>query len=235
MSTLSKKIKKCEKIIKGDEMDELSKEYFLIEEFRPTTITQDISRLIIFFIHLYYFRMILQVFGFHPKIFLFLTTITFYINAGYFFITFANAVLHKYQQTILIKQCKINTIFRLGFTMSTVVVILYWAIYFSNPTMLGDSEYPLHFDLFLHGGNLVVLVVDRIFIDREHRYEIRINNKVLLAIPICYFSTVYSIYLWTGFAVYPLFSKLCFYKLQVLLLAGYLLFLAGNAVYKLLI
>jgi hypothetical protein len=207
----------------------------IIEEYRESNIFQDISRLIIFLVHVYFFTMIIDTFGFCAKIFLFLTTITFYLNACYFLLMVVNAYLHKNHNITLVQQCKINTIFRIGFTTSVVVVILYWGIYFHDPKMLGDTDMPFYFDFFLHGGNLCVMIIDKIIIDREHRYEIRICNRVLLVLTLVYFSIIYSVFLTTGFAVYPLLAKLTFSKLLILVTIGYSLFLTGNFIYKLLI
>lgn len=219
----------------SEESLENKKETIMKEEFRPTSLIQDFVRLLILLIHFYYFTFIIDTWGVSPEIFLFLTTITFFINTSYFTLTLGNSILHKFNNSVIVLQCKIHTIFRLGFTMSNVVIILYWGIYWHDPNMLGEKELPFHFDLFLHGGNLVVLIIDRVMVDQEHRYEKRLNSKVLLVIAVAYFAVIYSVFLLTGFAVYPLIAKLGFTQLLVLLSAAYGLFLIGNQIYKLII
>lgn len=207
----------------------------ITEVYRQSSTLQDLSRMIIVLIHLYFFKMILETWGLSPKIFLFLTTLTFYTNFLYFILMLSNAFLHKNYDMTLVQQCKINTIFRIGFTNSVVVVIMYWGIYFHDPSMLGDSEMPFYFDFFLHGGNLVVMMIDRIIIDRQHRYEIRICNRVLLVMTVVYFTIIYTVFLTTGLAVYPLLAKLSIGSLLILVTIGYSLFLTGNFIYKMMI
>lgn len=201
-----------------------------------TSKTQDVARLTIMLIHFYYFSHIIEEFGFTIKIFLYLTTMNYYLNILYFGISLYNSYLHRNNmKRDRVSQSKVNTLFRVCFTWAVVVIILYWGIYFHDPKLLGDKDLPLHFDLFLHGGNLFFLVFDRIIIDRRHRFEERINKKVLLYLTISYFIVIYSLYLSTGISVYPLLAKLTLFQLGILTLMAYVLFLIGNLIYILII
>ena len=211
------------------------KETILHEDFRHTSRLQDSARLTILCVHLFYYTMVLETWGLSIKIFLYLTLFSFYLNMNYFIMALLNSFLNYRYNMIIMKQVNINTVFRLGFTVSTVVIILYWGIYLHDPTLLGDGSLPLHFDLFLHGGNLLVLIIDKTLIDPQHGYEEKINFKVLLVIAVGYFVLVYLTFLVTGIAIYPLFAKLNPPQLLVLLGAGYSLFLTGDLIYKLLI
>lgn len=214
---------------------EEKKEKILHEEYRKTNKLQDTTRTIILLLHCYYFSYIYDTWGNSAKIALFLTTITYYLNTIYFILSIGNSIIHKINNSVLVKQFNLNTLFRIGFTTSNVVVILYWGVYMVDPSLLGDKKLPFHFDFFLHGGGLVSLIVDRVVVDQEHRYETRINSKVLLLITVVYFTVIYSIFLTTGLAVYPLLAKLSFIQVFILVIAGYILFLTGNLIYKLLI
>mmetsp|Transcript_32766 Transcript_32766/g.34104 ORF Transcript_32766/g.34104 Transcript_32766/m.34104 type:complete len:228 (+) Transcript_32766:25-708(+) len=225
----------CFHLTMNSSQQEKKKEFILHEKYRPTSFKQDFGRLLIILIHFYYFTWIVHTWGVSVKLVLFLTILSFFTNLVYYISVLGNSIIHSVNEGQLIRQCVINTIFRVGFVVSNVVIILYWGIYLVDPLLLGDQELEFHFDIFLHGGNLLFLVIDKIAIDREHRYEKRINSKVLFWIALCYFVYIYSVYLATGLAIYPLLAKLNVIGLFCLFIAGYTLFLAGNVIYKLII
>ena len=206
--------------------------YILNEEFRHTSRFQDAIRLLIVLIHAYYYIMVIKTWGLTIKICLFMTLISFYLNFNYFTLCLINSYFHNNYGNIFIKQCNLNTLFRAAFTISNVVVIMYWGIYFHDETLLGDTYLRLDFDLFLHGGNVFVLIIDRVFIDREHRFESKITKRTLFFISICYFILIYSVYLSLGISVYPLIAKLSLIQLGVLVLVSYILLLIGNFIYE---
>ena len=251
------------------------------EEFRETSIYQDIMRLLILIIHIYFYYLIFRLMNLSIRLIFMLTLETFTINLFYFLFSSLNGILNKiynknlYKKTdiyfdednsgdedgdskqnnketnkedkddnqkfskisrnhfYIIQQCKLNTLYRLGFTASVVVSIMYWGIYLNNPKMLGENHLPLYFDCFIHGGTLVLMAFDRLVIDRRHRYEIRIRSRVLLLITIFYFAMIYTVFLVSGVAVYPLLAKLGFIQLIILTGIGYILFLIGNFIYLL--
>lgn len=206
--------------------------YILNEEFRHSNRYQDAVRLLLVLIHAYYYIMVLKTWGLTIKICLFMTLISFYLNFNYFTLCLLNSFCHNFYNRIVIKQCNLNTLFRAAFTISNVVVIMYWGIYFHDETLLGDTPLRLDFDLFLHGGNVIVLIIDRIFIDKEHRFESNITKRTLFFISICYFAIIYSTFLCLGVPVYPLIAKLNLIQLGVLVLISYVLLLIGNFIYE---
>lgn len=201
------------------------------QEIKKFSTLQDIGRLFLFGVHLYFLKMIFEEFGFGAKIFLFLTTITFYINATYFLLMSINSIYFKYKNNILLNYNTLSTHYRIGFILSVAVMVMYWGLYFKSPDMLGDAKLPLYFDMFLHGGNFCVMIIDKFIIDNSKRIENKINWRILFLVAIGYFAFVYTVFLITGFAVYPLLAKLTIPMLGMLVVLGYTLFLIGNLLY----
>lgn len=211
----------------------------LAEELRPTSVYQDAFRLCCSILHLYFYILIIKFLGFTIRLLFLLTIETFTVNTTYFLLTTINSLINKLYNNkeknfYIVKQCNLNTLYRLGFTASVVVTIMYWGIYMHNPNMLGENELPMYFDFFIHGGTLIIMTIDRIIIDRNHRYEARIKSRTLFYITIFYFIMIYSVYIFSGLAVYPLIAKLTFIQLIILSIVGYSLFLIGNFIYLLL-
>lgn len=211
------------------------KQYILTEVYRPSTMTQDILRIIILAIHLYYLVIIFITWGNSPKIILFLTLLCYYNCCIYYFIMLSNSFLHKHYDYVLVVQNKINTYYRLTFTASCCVVILFWAITLTDPKLMGDSSCSFDFEVFIHGGNFLFLLLDRVVVDREHRYENRIKWFHLMGVSFSYFTVIYTYFHFTGFAVYPLLAILGFKELCILQVSGTLLFFISNIIYRLLI
>jgi hypothetical protein len=211
------------------------KQYILSEVYRPSTMTQDILRILILALHLYYLVIIFMTWGNSPKIILFLTLLCYYNCCIYYFIMLYNKYLHTNYDYVLIVQNKINTFYRLTFTASCCVVILFWAITLTDPKLMGDSSYSLDFEYFIHGGNFLFLLLDRVVVDREHRYENRVRWYHLMGISCSYFTVIYTYFHFTGFAVYPLLAILGFKELCILQISGTILFFVSNIIYKLLI
>lgn len=197
---------------------------------KRTSQRQNLARLLFLLGQIYILTWVLHIWGIQIKFFLFMTLISYHLNTFYFFFSTMNNYLPN---GIKVSYGKLNTVFRFNFTLATVVTIMYWGIQLADPTMMGDADYPLYVDLYLHGGNLLVLIIDRTIIDRDHRFEHRVTTFVLLVFSLFYFITIILCYHLTGVAVYPLIAKLNLKGLSILYVAGFLLFQCGNIVYSL--
>ena len=204
-------------------------------------------RMVMIFIHLFFTHWILDVWGFKLKTFLFLTKINFFVNFFYFFYTgiivsFLTYKLneeikdsHKWQQKAnhLEDQEKFaNSCFKFSFCLSVVVNILYWSLFFFLPNLLGSTKTPVLLDLFLHGGNMAVLVIDLIFNRKFNKQHNRMSKSFLIKFTFFYFAMQYLVYYTMNIEIYPMVSKLSLPQYSLVGLAGFGLFSLGDLCYE---
>lgn len=197
-------------------------------------------RLIMIFVHFYFAQWIIDVWGFRLKTFLFLTKINFFTNFFYFFYTGAIMGYLNYKaeskdatmtqiNRVAEEQRFANSTFKFSFCLSVAVNILYWSLFFFAPTMLGTTPTPLILELFLHGGNMFVLLIDAIL-----NWGVNKGNENLLAssflikFTIFYFMLQYLVYYTMNIEVYPMVSKLSIPQYSMVGAAGYALFRIGD-------
>jgi len=200
-------------------------------------------RISMVFTHLYCTYWILALWGIQLKTFLFLTKINFFANFFYFFYTsmvgkgkitildriFANSELttKKFKREIFE-----NTLFKFSFCLSVAVNILYWSLNFLAPTMLGTTPTPVILDLFLHGGNLLVLFFDYLLDGNCDKGNHKLGKSFLFKFSVFYVLVQYLAYYFLSIEVYPLIGKLSIPQFSIVGVAGYGLFLLGHVVYE---
>jgi hypothetical protein len=200
-------------------------------------------RISMVFTHLFCTLWILALWGLQLKTFLFLTKINFFTNFFYFFYTsmvgkgtltildriFADAELstNKFKREIFE-----NTIFKFSFCLSVAVNILYWSVNFLAPTMLGTTPTPVVLDIFLHGGNLLVLFLDYLLDHKCDKGNHRLGKSFLLKFSVFYLLLQYLAFYFLSIEVYPMIAKLTVPQFSIVGVAGYGLFLVGHAVYE---
>ena len=199
------------------------------------------------FLHIYFTYWIMNVWGLKLKTFLFLTKINFFVNLFYFFfrgiivsyMSYKLNELPKNSQKLIEKSKKLeemekfmNTIFKFSFCLSVVVNILYWSLVLFLPKLLGDTPTPMTLDLFLHGGNLAVLVVDLIFNMKFNKDNHFLSKSFLLKFTVIYFCMQYFVYYTLNIEVYPMVSKLSLPQFSMVGVAGFGLFMVGDFVYE---
>jgi hypothetical protein len=204
-------------------------------------------RMVMIFIHIYFTYWIINLWGLKLKTFLYLTKINFFLNFFYFF--FRGIILsymsykfnemprdsEKYaeRKEKMEKMEKfMNTTFKFSFCLSVVVNILYWSLVFFLPALLGDTPTPMTLDLFLHGGNLAVLLVDLIFNMNFNKDNHFLGKSFLINFTILYFFIQYFVYYTMNIEVYPMVSKLSIPQFSMVGVAGYGLFLIGDFAYE---
>jgi hypothetical protein len=189
-------------------------------------------RLLMLATHLYITNWIFEIWGFKLRTFCFLTKINFFLNMLYFIYALSiNFHFEKKSQ----HQKIVNYLFKGCYSLAIVVLILYWSLCFFIPQMLGTTQIPVVLDLFLHGGNLVVLMLDY-FIDSDEREEKRntyLNKSFLFMISITYITLLYLLNYFLKIEVYPLVSKMNIIQYVGFCLGGSGLFLTGQYMFDL--
>jgi hypothetical protein len=202
-------------------------------------------RFIMVFLHLFFTSWILDVFGFKVRTFLFLTKINFFSNFYYFVYTskILKYVLKNFRTNVISekiekkshreeKEATSNTIYKFCFCLSVAVVTLYWSINFLAPTLLGTTQIPLILDLFLHGGNLLVLFLDSLLDGKTDKRNHNLKTSFLFKFSVCYVFIQYLVYYTLSVEIYPMISKLSVPKFSMIGVAGYGLFMFGHLIYE---
>jgi hypothetical protein len=189
-----------------------------------------IFRLVMCIIHFYFTIWIFQIWGFKIKTFLFMTNISFFLNYFYFGIkalfTFRIQDVIDFPEgmNFLNTEKFSNSLLKFCFSLSIVVIILYWALIIFAPDLLNGTDTPLVLDFFLHGGNLTVLVIDcmlnkfKVYVDHQN-----ITINLLMKISIGYILIQYFVYYTMNIEVYPLISKLNFIQFSIFGMVGFFL------------
>jgi hypothetical protein len=200
-------------------------------------------RIIMVFIHLYCTSWIIELWGLRLKTFLFLTKINFFANFFYFFytsfwgkrnleilersLTKSEKAQEKHRREIFE-----NTLYKFSFCLSVAVNILYWSLNFLVPSMLGNTPTPVVLDLFLHGGNLLVLFFDYLLDHNCDKGNHRVGTSFLLKFSILYVFLQYLAFYTLSIEVYPLISKLTIPQFSMVAVSGFGLFMVGHVVYE---
>ena len=203
-------------------------------------------RMVMIFIHLYFTYWILDIWGFKLKTFLFLTKINFFVNFFYFFYTgiIVSYLSYKLNEEAIdsaeytLKSIRleeherfVNSTFKFSFCLSVAVNILYWSLVFFSPNMLGTTATPVLLDVFLHGGNMAVLLIDLIFNKKFNRQHF-VSKAFLIKFTIFYFTLQYVVFYTMNIEIYPMVSRLSLPQFSLVGLAGFGLFSIGDIVYE---
>ena len=188
-------------------------------------------RMIALIIHVYFAKWILDIWGFKIKTFFYLTKINFFMNITYFIYSLYT---NSYEERRKIHCKNLHSIFKFSFCLAIVVITLYWGIILTSPTLMGNTPTPAILDVFLHGGNLMVLVLD-FFLDpyKVDRKSTHINKTFLLKFTIFYILLLYILYYSIEVEIYPLVSKLNIIQTGLLGVCGSGLFLIGQYIFDL--
>jgi hypothetical protein len=192
-------------------------------------------RLLALLTHIFFAKWIFDIWGFKLRTFCFLTKINFFANLIYF----AYALCIKFHYGTNSKDCDhhqkyVNSLFKFSYSLAIVVLVLYWSLCFFFPTMLGTTEIPVILDLFLHGGNLIVLMLDYfIDLERSEKKNNYINRSFLLKFSLTYMTMLSLLYYFVDIEVYPLVSKMNFMQYLLFCAGGSALFQTGHYIFDL--
>lgn len=187
--------------------------------------TLNTYRVIMIGVHVVFTMWILNIWGFQLKTFLFLTKINFFLNFFYFFYTGLIVIYilkEKYDEKLT------NSIFKFSFCLSVAVLILYWTIVFCAPQLMGNAPTPLALDLFLHGGNMFVLLGDCYLSGKDSYKENHISRNFLILFTVSYFLMQYFVYYTLEIEIYPMVSKLSPPLFAMVGVTGFGLFSIGD-------
>ncbi len=125
-----------------------------------------------------------------------------------------------------------NTVYKFSFCLSIAVNILYWSLNFLAPSMLGNTPTPVVLDLFLHGGNLLVLFFDYLLDHNCDKGNHRVGKMFLFKFSILYVFLQYLVFYFLSIEVYPMIAKLTVPQFSMVAIAGFGLFMVGHVVYE---
>jgi hypothetical protein len=188
-------------------------------------------RIIALIIHVYFAKWILDIWGLKIKTFFFLTKINFFMNIFYFTYSLYTNINEERRR---IHYKNLYSVFKFSFCLAIVVIILYWGILLTSPTLMGNTPTPLILDFFLHGGNLIVLILD-FYLDpfKIDKNCTHINKTFLLKFTFFYILLLYILYYSIEVEIYPLISKLNLIQIGLLGVCGSGLFLLGQYIFDL--
>ena len=191
--------------------------------------------------HLYFTFWIIEIWGIKLKTFLFLTKINFFSNFFYFTYTslIGNIQVRKNNLSDSEKLSEKfsrenfqNTLFKFSFCLSVGVNILFWTITIIDPSMLGNTPTPVVLELFLHGGNLLVLFVDYLLDKNIDKGNHRMGKSFLFKFSLFYILLQYAVYYFLSIEIYPMIGKITVPQFLMMGVAGYGLFYVGHVVYE---
>ncbi len=188
-------------------------------------------RLITLIIHVYFAKWIFDIWGLKIKTFFFLTKINFFMNICYFaYSLHANTSDDRRKRHIK----NVHSIFNFSFCLAIVVIIMYWGILLASPNLMGDTPTPIVLDLFLHGGNLLVLGLDYILDhNKMDKKKTHVSKEFLIKFAFFYLLLLYVLYYTINVEIYPLVSKLSAVQFGILGCCGSGLFLVGQKIFDL--
>jgi hypothetical protein len=126
------------------------------------------------------------------------------------------------------KEAFAKKLFKFSFCLSVAVNILYWTINFICSEFLGTTPVPKALDLFLHGGNMAVILIDAFLNTQGNKERQLISSNFLVKFTIFYLSLQYLVYYTLNIEVYPMISKLSVPAYSLVNAAGYGLFFLGH-------
>jgi hypothetical protein len=104
--------------------------------------------------------------------------------------------------------CNEMSLIRAGFSFSLTVNFLYWSILYFKPDYMGNSEIPTHVDLFLHGGNSIVILIEGYLNKKSLHENVRFGSLGVLLFAFGYISVKYIVYFYYDLQIYPMISKM---------------------------
>ena len=198
----------------------------------------NIFRIICLILHVYYCYMIITIWGIKLKTFLFLTKINFFINFFLFIYLNLNTILKFDKRSkILVKNskneenihtqytCNEQSLIRAGLSFSFIVNFLYWSIMYLAPDFMGDGNTPMDVELFLHGGNTIVILLEGLLNKKSLHEDVRFGSIGVLLFAFGYISVKYVVYYLYDLQIYPMISKLAVHKYYCLAFIAYFMYL----------
>lgn len=192
-------------------------------------IKQILFYLVCILVHVYFFIWQIQLYGFRLKTFFYLTNISFFTNLIYIFTQF----LKKTGIYDTSKEIRDN-IFKLGIALAVPVNILFWGLLAIDWKLIFNNSsqvLPLPLNLFLHGGNMLVLLLDNYLVTKHYKTN-GIGWRFLLGFASFYSVFLHLLYQFFSIELYALVSKLNLGHYLIIVIFGFMFFLSGHALHS---
>lgn len=163
---------------------------------------------------------------------LFLTNISFNINWFYYLTRFLKGTPVFNSVSNLIEENSLKRLFRFSFSLSFVILILYWGMKLADPKLLFKSGkvIPLYLDLILHGGNFVLNFVEHSFLQSRNNYENSYKSFfVFMIFYACLLKISYQVF---GIITYPFVYEQNILFFGLVVLCGMVMMLLGDLMFK---
>jgi hypothetical protein len=211
-------------------------------------IPSKLYRFFALLLHIYYCFMIFQIWGFKIKTFLFLTKINFFFNLYLFSYLSLNSHYkfdqrpEKYEKDekkniekkYYLYTRREMTLIKISFAFSIGVNVLYWLIMLLKRDFMGDTDTPAYVELFLHGGNTMVVLLECFFNRKSVHNDTAVKSIHVIIFAFLYITLKYFVYYTMDVQIYPMISKLSVPLYYCLGLFGYLLYLLSCLIFKML-
>jgi hypothetical protein len=192
-------------------------------------IKQILFYLICIIVHSLFFSWQIQLYGLRFKTFFYLTNISFFNNYFYLISQFCKktGIYHTSKEVR-------DNMFKLGMAFAVPVNILFWGIIAIDKNLIFNNNsdiLPLPLNLFLHGGNMLVLLLDNYFITK-HYITKSLGWRFLLSFASFYSVFLHFLYHFFSIELYGLVSKLNLAHYLIIVVFGFMFFLSGNALHS---
>jgi hypothetical protein len=157
----------------------------------------------------------------------FLTNISLLLNTIYY-----TSMLIVHLRIIKFHKNLERGLFKFSYCISFVVFTLYWSMILMNPKLLnpGNFSLPILLDLFLHGANYLLNVVEMKFINPKENMEIKVIYYVLFCI--IYGVLLKLVLYYLEWAVYPFVHSASHIEYFIILIIALMLVLLADHTYN---
>ena len=183
-------------------------------------------------LHVFFFSWLRLLFGITIKTFFYLTNISFFVNFTYVTLSF-----FKKSGILKIAKETRDNLFKFGVALAIPVNILFWGVIAYDINLLrvhARITLPHSLNFFLHGGNLIILLIDNYFITKHYNTK-GISKRFLLGCSVFYSVFLHFLYHFFNIELYGLVSKLSFANYFILISIGFVCLMSGHHVHRKLI
>jgi hypothetical protein len=165
------------------------------------------------------------------KRFLYLTNMSFYLNMIYYvwMLLTDHGLFHNSK---LFSKDTEAAYFKFSYSLSFVVFLMYWGmVIFSNALINAGNPLPIVFDLFMHGANYVLNLLEILFVNHKEDSK-RMSYSFYIVFCIFYAGVLQCVYLIYGQALYPFVKDVSFIGFIIICLIAFSLMMIGDLSYK---
>jgi len=160
----------------------------------------------------------------------FLTMISLFLNWIYYFIRFLTHLDLK-----LLHDIKERRMFKFSFSLSFLVVVLYWGMILADPSTLlkSESKIPIVLDLLLHGCNFLINLLEHLIIERKVNDRDKfISWKFFFFFAVFYTVEIKVVYWLFNFSPYPLVETMTIPVMIFMNIIAMMIMVLGEFIYN---